>query len=177
MNNFYESRAKGNRHKELAHAIIEKFFAEEFIELQDVPDGVSQTQRKGIDCFVLLAGGKITTVEVKVDFSDRHTIYVETLSSVEDNKLGWAVDPNKTNEWYLYMKPNLNEAFMVSKWAFDRMLRHHLQAWRDWAQDGKDPYKVIYAKNPGYRTECLVVPITTILEHLGTQIKIGWNSK
>lgn len=177
MNEFIASREKGNTQKQLAHQILEKYFADDFLCLHDVPDGRSKVQSVGVDVFVVLNGGKVTTADVKADFSMYSTILLETHSSVEHNKPGWALDPEKVNEWILYMKPNLKEAFMLNTTALARVMRSHYQGWCDYADAEKDGFRWIFAQNPGYRTRCLVVPREVILAKLGTQIHITWNGE
>lgn len=161
---FDRQKGVANDYRNLYAQIAEQHFGSEFLCWQSVPDGSTPAQKAGIDAFVALKSGKVHTVDTKLDAFDTPRIAIEILSNVEHDKPGWATNTDMLNDWFMYVRPKQALALMLPRVPLQTFVAQNLSAWNEQAAIPDSGYIARYVPNIGYRTFCLMVPMSMIVE-------------
>ena len=112
-------------------------------------------QRGGIDRVITLASGRVYTVDEKVRTNDWPDILLERWSDEERGKPGWIQKPLAC-DFIAY-------AFAPSRRCYLLPVVPLQRAWRLNGRHWIESYGERYAKNPGYRSSNVPVPIDTLM--------------
>lgn len=134
---------------------------------QVICKGNNEAQHKGIDRVLMLANGRIVKIDEKKRERDYSDILLETVSNDRTGAVGW-IEKDLDIDYLAY-------AFMPSKRCYMldwQMLR---RAWQANKAAWIEQFKKIEAKNAGYSTWSLAVPIKTVLVAMATasMIEVG----
>ncbi len=113
--------------------------------------GDTQSQRLGVDRIIHLASGKTLSIDEKKRRKDRNDILLEFLSNDVTGAPGW-IEKQLQIDYLAY-------AFMPSKRCYLfpwQMLR---RAWLQFGNEWKRKFMIPPAKNDGYSTHSVAVPI------------------
>lgn len=113
-------------------------------------------QRAGIDRYVHLRGGKILSVDEKVRRKDWDDILLERWSDVDRQIPGWVQKPLLC-DYIAYAFAPSGRCYLLPVPQVQRAWRLHGERWiRE--------KKHILAQNKGYRTECIAIEISDLLD-------------
>ncbi len=137
-----------------------------FKSMERVPAGTPQ-QRAGVDRIVHLQGGAAIFVEEKVRHSDHDDILLEILSSEEHRTHGWACKQLGC-EYVAY-------AFLPSRrcyfFPFQQLQKALANNWNRWRSE----CETVLAKNRGYTTVSLAVPIDVLQRAIVDASLVRWD--
>lgn len=124
-------------------------------------------QRGGIDRVLTLASGKTLTVDEKVRDKDWPDFCLEYWSSVEHKTRGW-IAKDLACDFIAY-------AFIPSATCYLLPFQTLRRAWRENANDWVRRHRKIEAKNKGYTTVSVGVPIHEVFEAMNDAMRVKWN--
>lgn len=130
-------------------------------------------QRGGIDRVVTLASGKTVTIDEKVRYRSYGDILLEQWSSVERKTPGW-MQKDLACDFLAYAFVPDERCYVF---PFLQLRRAWLEKGRDWisaAREGRDGFAFVDAKNEGYTTRSIAVPIPEILAGLHAAQIVDW---
>lgn len=109
-------------------------------------------QRLGIDLAILLPDGQtLITVEEKIRFRKFDDILVEIISNDRTQKPGWAFTFQA--DYLMYYRTPLPKHYgLYNRDPFKRTVAENIKTW-------KNRYQIITAKNEGYNTISVAIPI------------------
>lgn len=126
--------------------------------------GDTQSQRLGIDRIILLSSGRILAIDEKKRERDYDDILLEYLSNDQTNAPGW-IEKELQIDYLAY-------AFMPSQkvylFPWDMLRR----AWLHYKELWLQKYKIPPAKNNGYCTHSVAVPIEELRNAVKTAMII-----
>ena len=123
-------------------------------------------QRGGIDRVLTLGSGKTLTVDEKVREKVWPDILLEYLSDEAKRKLGW-VAKDLACDYIAY-------AFVPTATCYLLPFHTLRRAWRANSRAWIKQYQRVEAKNKGYVTVSVAVPIAVLMSALTDAIKIEW---
>ncbi len=130
-------------------------------------------QRGGIDRVITLKSGRTVTVDEKVRSQSYGDILLERWSSRERKSEGW-IQKDLACDFIAY-------AFIPDERCYLFPFLPLRAAWlangRDWiaqAESGADGFRVILARNEGYTTESIAVPIPELLAAVHRAQVVDW---
>lgn len=134
-------------------AIYKKAFPN-MVNMMPCP-GNFESQRMGIDRVILLANGKTVAIDEKKRREERKDILLEYLSNDQTQALGW-IEKDLMIDYLAY-------AFMPTKrcYLFDWPILR--LTWIRFKNDWLRSYSISPARNNGYSTHNVAVPIPTLL--------------
>ena len=124
-------------------------------------------QRAGIDRVIHLRGDAKIYVDEKVRHTDYDDILLETSSSLEHHTLGWACKSLHSHYIVYAFLPSRRCYFL----PFHLLQRALAQNWDQWNRD----FKKVDAKNHGYTTRNLAVPIDVLQKAMLDATFVRWN--
>lgn len=130
-------------------------------------------QRGGIDRVITLASGKSVTIDEKVRYESYPDILLEGWSSVEHDKPGW-INKDLACDFLAYAFVPDRRCYLFS---FPQLRLAWLKRGREWVESAKecrDGFRVIDAKNEGYTTRSIAVPIPELLAGLHDAQVVEW---
>lgn len=132
-------------------------------------------QRGGIDRVVTLASGKTLTVDEKVRSKSYGDIALEQWSDMGRKSPGW-MQKNLACDFIAYAFIPDERCYLFS---FPLLRRAWLENGRDWiqfARDSEGGYRFVDAKNGGYTTRSIAVPIPDLLSAVSQAQVISWGA-
>ena len=123
-------------------------------------------QRGGIDRVITLNSGKTLTVDEKVRDKDYPDILLEYWSSKEHKTPGW-VAKDLACDFIAY-------AFIPSATCYLLPFQTLRRAWRKHHKEWVNTYYKAEAKNKGYTTISVCVPIEILMASLNDAMKVKW---
>ncbi len=130
-------------------------------------------QRGGIDRVITLKSGRTVTVDEKVRAKSYGDILLERWSSRERRTAGWA-QKDLACDYIAY-------AFVPDRRCYLLPALSLRAAWlangRDWianAEAGAEGFRTVLAKNEGYTTESIAVPIETLMRAMQAAQIVDW---
>ena len=132
-------------------------------------------QRGGIDRVVLLKSGKSITIDEKVRYQSYPDILLEQWSSFERKTPGW-MQKDLACDFIAYAFVPTAKCYLI---PFLQLRRAWLENGKDWiikAQGEIDGYRRVEAKNVGYTTVSIAVPISSILGALQKAQIVDWRT-
>lgn len=130
-------------------------------------------QRGGIDRVITLDSGKTVTVDEKVRDRSWPDIALERWSSKEHRKPGW-IQKDLACDFIAYAFIPDERCYLF---PFLQLRRAWLTHGRDWcvkAESGAEGFSLIHARNEGYTTESVGVPIPKLLCALRESQIVDW---
>lgn len=124
-------------------------------------------QRSGIDRVLTLECGKTLLVDEKVRKKDWPDFALEYWSNKEREVRGW-VAKDLACDYIAY-------AFLPSKKCYLLPFQQLRTAWRKHHQEWVDNYKRVDARNEGYTTRSVGVPIDVVLSAISESLIVVWD--
>lgn len=142
-------------------------------EVQNILSDIFQTQinlqksvlkddKLGIDYWCVLANEQKISLDLKKRDKDfkKNDVALETLSVVEDNKIGWTLDDNKKNDYVLWFWEDSNKYFLIPFTPLRIWFSLNFKHWKKQYLCCKQ--KTMF-HNYNYHSECVFVPIDEII--------------
>lgn len=130
-------------------------------------------QRGGIDRVITLMSGKVLTVDEKVRSEDWPDILLEYWSSVEHRRPGW-VAKDLACDFLAYAFVPSQTCYLLPFPTLRRAWRKYKDAWVRWGQGRSQGYSIRDARNDGYTTRSVAVPIPSLLAALSDAMEVHW---
>jgi len=173
VHDFDESLARS--HAQADHPMWERVYRSAFRDFSAMhsvrQDGWAQ--RAGIDRQVLLASGKVLKVDEKVREADYKDILVEVWSSMESKTPGWAWK-DLDCDYIAYAVLPTETCYLLPFWELRRACEAHGQKWMERAIARRGGYRVVDARNRGYTTRSLAIPVDDLLGALARCMVIDY---
>lgn len=164
MHDFKESLEKANETKLNAFWLpIYKEAFGNFVQFMAC-DSDCKIQRQGIDRVIILDNGKVLNIDEKVRYKEYDDILLEYISVDTTGALGW-MEKDLSIDYLAYAFLDSQTCYLID-W---RMLK---RAWRYYKDIWISKYRLVTAKNNGYNTISVAVPIDVILEKVSGATKI-----
>lgn len=122
--------------------------------------GNTQSQRMGIDRVILLANGKTLFIDEKKREREYSDILLEYVSVSTTGAPGW-IEKDLSIDYLAY-------AFMPTKRVYLYPWEMLRRAWTNYSQTWRDEYQIVEAKNVGYSTFSVAVPIPVLNKAVST---------
>lgn len=169
VHNFKESLARSHSYSEASwwFEVYRQAFPT-MITCSDIrADGWAQ--RGGIDRVITLASGKTLNIDEKVRETTYNDILLEYWSSVEHRRPGW-IAKDLATDYIAY-------AFAPSKTCYLLPFHNLRAAWKKYGKQWVGQYKECNAKNHGYTTRSVAVPIDVLMPALTSAMIVHWGSE
>ena len=131
-------------------------------------------QRGGIDRVVLLSSGKSINIDEKVRYKSYGDIILERWSSREKKTPGW-IQKNLATDYIAYAFVPDRRCYLL---PFIQLRAAWVKCGRGWiddAENNRNGFKVVLAKNPGYTTESIAIPIPELMAEMHRASVITWS--
>ena len=89
-----------------------------------------ETQRKGVDCYLVLRNGHKVKVEEKERKKAYGDLLLEDFSNYERRSVGWARDEHKITDYLAYIIVPSRFAYIFYYPALRRIFKDNLELWR-----------------------------------------------
>ncbi len=146
---------------------IEKILQSRIPGCVAVKKAVVEDDRSGTDYWVLRDGLPPLSVDVKTRSVDHALTGEDDLAletwSVTGTKIGWTRNAKKRTDYILWFWTDSRRFVLVS---FPALCRTFRQFWEQW----RSTYKVAVQDSGGWRSECVFVPRTVVMDKL-----IAWS--
>ena len=132
-------------------------------------------QRGGIDRVIQLSSGKSVTVDEKIRMKSYPDILLEQWSSAERRVPGW-MQKDLACDFIAYAFVPDERCYLF---PFLTLRRAWLENGRDWielARENQDGFRRVEAKNVGYTTVSIAVPIPNLLAALHKAQIVDWSN-
>lgn len=123
-------------------------------------------QRGGIDRVVVLRSGKTVTIDEKVRDKDYDDILLEYWSDYERRTKGW-VAKELACDFIAYAFVPSQTCYLLPALALRRAWREH---WRHWVET----FRRVEARNRGYTTVSVAVPIDELFLAIDAALRVQW---
>ena len=130
-------------------------------------------QRGGIDRQVILSGGRIVRVEEKVRYEDYPDILLEYWSNYERRTEGWASKALAV-DYIAYAFVPSQRCYMFPADLLRRVFRENGREWIVAGRERRGGFREVKAKNVGYTTYNVAVPIHILMKKLSESIVVEW---
>lgn len=167
LHDFYTSLAESERVADASwwEEVYRKAFPY-FKSMEKVSSGTPE-QKNGIDRIVHLQGGASILVDEKVRHDDYDDILLEIRSAEERQTPGWACKPLHCDYVAYAFLPSRRCYFL----PFPLLQKTLANNWNQWLRDCKR----VEARNHGYTTVSLAVPIDTLQKAMSDASLIRWD--
>lgn len=154
IHDFKKSREKADSEK--LHPFWESIYKEMFPNFVEMTGTIGnlQMQKKGIDRIIILNNNKFVFIDEKVRFKNYEDICLEYISSDNTNSPGW-MEKQVDIDWLAYAFIPSNKCYMIPFPLLKRVWKYYKNSWIS-------DYRRIVAKNNGYNTISVAVPIDVI---------------
>lgn len=133
-------------------------------------------QRGGIDRVVTLKSGKTVTVDEKVRLQDWPDIALERWSDKARRVPGW-VQKDLACDFIAYAFVPSQRCYLFPFLTLRRAWNLEGKRWCELAEAEQGGFHVILAKNEGYVTESIAVPIEILLASIRQAMVIDWGGQ
>lgn len=130
-------------------------------------------QRGGIDRVITLASGRVVTVDEKVRSKSYGDIILERWSSRERKVPGW-VQKDLACDYIAYAFIPDARCYLLPFLSLRAAWLKNGREWIDWAKSNEGGYRIVLAKNEGYTTESIAIPIPDLLSALQQAQIVEW---
>jgi hypothetical protein len=130
-------------------------------------------QRGGVDRVLTLACGRVVTVDEKVRDKDYGDILLEFWSNKERKVKGWVAKPLACDFIAYAIAPTTTCYFLPtlplqSAWETNKV------SWFHKTKESRSGFRLVDAKNTGYTTQSLAVPISDLLDAIRDSLVVRW---
>lgn len=132
-------------------------------------------QRGGVDRVVILQSGKKLNIEQKVRKEVWKDILLEYYSNAENRTPGW-IAKDALTDYLAYAFLPTRQCYLFDFAALRRVWFHHKDDWGQRAKSNLDGFRVVPARNVGYTTLSLAVPIAVLLREITSHTCIEWSA-
>ena len=130
-------------------------------------------QRGGIDRVVTLTSGKTVTVDEKVRDEDWPDILWEFWSNKERKIPGWCAK-DLACDYIAYAFVPSQTCYLLPALQMRRAWMRHGRTWVDLGRRRENGFRIVVAKNVGYTTESVAVPIRETLDAISEAMIVAW---
>ena len=130
-------------------------------------------QRAGIDRQVFLTGGKILQIDEKARRSDWPDIILEYYSNEQQEKPGW-IAKSLGIDYLAYAFVPSRRCYLLPFPTLRRAWKLNRREWYAHALVCENGFRVVRAKNRGYVTVSLAVPIPVLLQAVSDTMLVNW---
>lgn len=130
-------------------------------------------QRGGIDRVVTLASGKAVTVDEKVRAASYGDIALEQWSSVEHRRPGW-MQKDLACDFLAYAFVPDARCYLLPFLTLRRAWLLNGQEWLRLAREEEGGFRFVDARNRGYTTRSVAVPIPDLLSAVSQAQVVDW---
>lgn len=130
-------------------------------------------QRGGIDRVITLKSGRTVTVDEKVRAKSYGDILLERWSSRERKTPGWA-QKDLACDYIAYAFVPDRRCYLLPALTLRAAWLKNGRRWIEDAQAETNGFRTVLAKNEGYTTESVAVPITALLEAMQDAQTVEW---
>ena len=123
-------------------------------------------QRAGIDRSVILENSKQILIDEKIRWKDYPDIALEYLSSAERNIPGWVCKPLRA-DYICYAIAPTGMAYLLPVPQMQNAWLANGEAW-------KKQYFIANAKNAGYTTKSVCVPVNVLFSAIGKELRVSF---
>jgi len=131
--------------------------------------GDHATQREGIDRLILLNSGRVLKIDEKKRKGFYTDIALEYLSNDQTKAPGW-IEKNLTIDYLAYAFMPTQTVYLLDWLTLRRAWKANGEAW-------KQKHFIVKAKNAGYTTYSVAVPITTLLQSMNEALVVKLNAQ
>jgi len=131
-------------------------------------------QRGGIDRVVTLSSGKAISIDEKVRHRSYGDILLEQWSDHELKKPGW-MQKDLACDFIAYAFVPDERCYLLPFLTLRAAWLRFGAGWISSARDGKNGFRFVDAKNPGYVTRSIAVPIPDLLSAISQAQIIDWH--
>jgi len=131
-------------------------------------------QRGGIDRVVTLSSGKAISIDEKVRHRSYGDILLEQWSDHELKKPGW-MQKDLACDFIAYAFVPDERCYLLPFLTLRAAWLRFGAGWISSARDGKNGFRFVDAKNPGYFTRSIAVPIPDLLSAISQAQIIDWS--
>ncbi len=121
-------------------------------------------QKEGVDRIIHLPNGKRAVVDEKIRMKDYGDILLEYLSNDKTGAPGWVIKPGMRTTILAYAIATSKTCYLIPFKKLQQVFKKNGEGW-------KSKYKIAYAKNKGYTTESVAVPMK-VLKQAGVNISV-----
>jgi len=132
-------------------------------------------QRGGIDRVVQLKSGKTVLIDEKVRSKSYGDILLERWSSKERKTKGW-IQKDLATDYIAYAFVPDQRCYMLPFLSLRKAWILKGRAWIASAENSRNGYRIVLAKNHGYTTESVAVPIPDLLAALAEAQIVNWEA-
>lgn len=130
-------------------------------------------QRGGIDRVVTLKSGKTLTIDEKVRDSDWPDILLERWSDVGRKTPGW-IQKDLACDFIAYAFIPSQQCYLLPFLTLRKAWIDNGREWVSFAEQRKNGFAIIDAKNRGYITQSVAVPKSELLKSLTDSMAVSW---
>lgn len=120
--------------------------------------GDYESQRQGVDRVLLLSSGQVLKVDEKKRLERWPDILLEYVSVDRTNKPGW-MECEKQIDYVAYAFMPDRRVYLLPWHLLRRAWIVHGEQWKQWGEDKVNGFRTVKAKNDGYFTWSVAVPI------------------
>ncbi len=168
------TRAEQKAQEHWLHQILEKAFPN-FLDTIEVPRD-TPLQFVGVDHIVVFHDGSVAYVDHK--FRDTHypDILLEYLNMYDTGKQtpGWIEKQDTITDWLNYVIVPSRTAYLLPFKALQELWLEKKEEWLNYADERRNGFRRVEAKNGSYITVSLAVPTDVLLNQLLDAKKIRW---
>lgn len=161
--NFKRSQRVEQEHAQAVRNALLQAFPK--ADIEQLPEGRTEGQLRGHDWQITLPSGKTYFIDSKVDMWTTRNFVVEMWSNKEKGKVGWAIDLDKTNDYYLYLYPRCGYAYLIDRHLLNMATFANADEW-------KAKYGTRKINNGGYHTVIILIPDSEVIRQFGISCKL-----
>lgn len=139
------------------------------VEVRD--DGWAQ--RAGIDRILTLGDGKVIKIDEKVREKDYGDILLEFWSNREGKVRGWICKPLDC-DFIAYAIVQSSRCYLLPTLLLQKAWRDFGPEWCRRAQSNERGFRFVDAKNNGYTTRSIAIPVDVLMSGITGAITVGW---
>ena len=120
-------------------------------------------QRKGIDRTVRLTNGLLLRIDEKKRREERLDVLIEYLSNSVTGAPGW-IEKNLSIDYLAYAFMATRKCYLFCWPQLQRAWRKEGEGWKERAAAQYGGFRLVTARNVGYETHSLAVPLVSLLD-------------
>lgn len=174
MHTFAESLAMSDSYRDAPwwRTVYERAFGP-LAGMSVVEDGGAWGQQSGIDRIVTLPSSRTVTVDEKVRTRAWPDFALERWSNKARKIPGWIQKPLAC-DYIAYAFVETQVCYLLPTLDLQRAWMLHGQNWIAAAEQEADGFRMVHAENRRYVTECVAVPIDTVLSAIRSGFLVSW---
>lgn len=152
-------------------AVYQKAFPGFVSMSKNRPKHVNVAQYAGIDRWVCLSSGAVLRIDEKKRGQEYTDILLEFVSRDTDNEPGW-IEKDLQIDYLAYAFIGSRRCYLFPWQLLRRVWKAFGEDWKQLGYSKADGFSYVEAKNPGYLTFSVAVPIPTLLQKIRASMVI-----